>query len=121
MKTPPPPIVTRGSTSGLHSSVGDVTPSCTRCPTPISTYEDLPPLSHELAGGFSAECEEEVAKLPPPTSRPREPRGFPGAETSGLCDRDLWSPVFRDLWSPFFVMSDFWRLSLHRLRALFTM
>ena len=35
-------------------------------PAPISTYEDLPPLSHEPAGGFSAECEEEVARLPPP-------------------------------------------------------
>ena len=29
-ETPPPPIVMRGSTSGSHSSAGDVTPSCTR-------------------------------------------------------------------------------------------
>ena len=35
-------------------------------PAPISTYEDLPPLSHEPAGGFSAECEEEVVRLLPP-------------------------------------------------------
>ena len=35
-------------------------------PAPISTYEDLPPLSHELARGFSAECEEEVVRLQPP-------------------------------------------------------
>ena len=35
-------------------------------PAPISTYEDLPLLSHEPARGFSAECEEEVVRLPPP-------------------------------------------------------
>ena len=35
---------------------------------PLPAYEGLSPLSHELARGFSAECEEEVAKLPPPTS-----------------------------------------------------
>ena len=33
---------------------------------PLPAYDDLPPLSHEQAGGFSAECEEEVAKLPLP-------------------------------------------------------
>ena len=58
----------------LHQAVQGAT-------APISTYEDLPPLSHEQAGGFSAECEEEVVKLP----HPREPRGSPGAETSGVC------------------------------------
>ena len=35
-------------------------------PAPILTYEDLPPLSHEPARGFSVECEEEVARLLPP-------------------------------------------------------
>ena len=43
----------------LHQTVQGAT-------APISTYEDLPPLSHEQAGGFSAECEEEVVKLPLP-------------------------------------------------------
>ena len=66
MKTPPLPIVTRGSTSGSHSSVGDVTQIVRGATAPLPTYEDLPPLSHEQAGGFSAECEEEVAKLPLP-------------------------------------------------------
>ena len=66
MKTPPPPIVMRGSTSGSHSSVGMLHQTVQGATAPLPTYEDLPPLSHEQAGGFSAECEEEVAKLPLP-------------------------------------------------------
>ena len=90
-------------------------------PAPISTYEDLPPLSHEPAGGFSAECEEEVVKLSPPPLTHENPEVLlvqrPQAcviETYGLRFSETYGLLF-------FVMSDFWRLSLHRLRALFTM
>ena len=39
-----PPIAMRGSTSGSHSSVGDVTPSCTRCPSTYLNIRRLAPL-----------------------------------------------------------------------------
>ena len=70
-------------------------------PAPISTYEDLPPLPHEQAGGFSVECEEEVAKLPPPPLTHKNPEVLLVQRPQVcVCDRDLWSPVFRDPRSP---------------------
>ena len=90
-------------------------------PAPISTYEDLSPLSHELAGGFSAECEEEIAKLPPPPLAHESPEVFL-MQRPQACVIETYGLQFSKTYGlPFFVMSDFWRLSLHRLRALFTM
>ena len=74
-------------------------------PAPISTYEDLPPLSHELAGGFLAECEEEVAELPPPPLAHENPEVFlvqrPQAcmiETYGLRSSETYGlPLFCDV------------------------
>ena len=74
-------------------------------PAPISTYEDLPPLSHEPAGGFSAECEEEVAELPPPPLAHEKPEVFlvqrPQAcviETYGLWSSETYClPLFCDV------------------------
>ena len=72
----------------LHQAVQGAT-------APISTYEDLPPLSHEPAGGFSAECEEEVVKLPPPPLAHENPEVLLVQRPQAcVCDRDLWSPVF---------------------------
>ena len=62
----------------LHQTVQGAT-------APISTYEDLPPLSHEPAGGFSAECEEEVVKLLPPPLAHENPEVLLVQETSGVC------------------------------------
>ena len=95
----------------LHQAVQGAT-------APISTYEDMPPLSHEPAGGFSAECEEEVAKLPPPPldhenqrfSLCRDLRHVSVIETYGL--------RFSETYGLLYVMFDFWRLSLHRLKYL---
>ena len=72
----------------LHQAVQGAT-------APSSTYEDLPPLSHEPAGGFSAECEEEVAKLPPPPLTHENPEVLLVQRPQAcVCDRDPWSPVF---------------------------
>ena len=72
----------------LHQAVQGAT-------APISIYEDLPPLSHEPAGGFLTECEEEVAKLPPPPLTHENPGVLPVQRPQAcVSDRDLWSPVF---------------------------
>ena len=85
---------------------------------PQHTYEDLPPLSHEQAGGFSAECEDEVAKLPPP------PPTHENLEVllmwrpvACVCDRDPWSPL-SETFGLLSVMFDFWRLSPRTFECL---
>ena len=90
-------------------------------PAPISTHEDLPPLSHEPAGGFLAECEEEVARLPPPPLTHENPEVLL-VQRPQACVIETYDRRFSETYGLlFFVMSDSWRLSLHRLCALFTM
>ena len=85
---------------------------------PLPTYQDLPPLSHERAGGFSAECEEEVAKLRPPPPAPENLEVLlMWRPLACVCDRDPWSPL-SETFSLLSVMFDFWRLSPHTFKCL---
>ena len=97
----------------LHQTVQGAT-------APLPTYEDLSPLSHEQARGFSVKCEEEVAKLPPPPPTHENLEVFLiWRPLACVCDRDPWSPL-SETFGLLSVMFDFdsWRLSPRVFKCL---
>ena len=70
------------------------------------------------ARGFSAECEEEVAKLPlPPLTHENSEALLVWRPLVCVCDRDPWSLLSETL-SLRSVMFNFWRLSPHAFKCL---
>ena len=80
----------------------------------------LSPLSHEQAGGLSAECEEEVAKpSPPPPTHENLEVLLIWRPLACVCDRDPWSPLSETFGLPSVMFNfDFWRLSPHVFKCL---
>ena len=116
-------LLKRGHQTMASSSKDGVTPSKVWKETeaPLPAYEELPPLPHEQAGGFSAKCEKEVAKLPlPPLAHENLEALLVERPLAYVCDRDPWS-LLSETFGLHSVLFDFWRLSPHTFSVLFTM
>ena len=89
-----------------------------KVPQHFSQHEELPPLPHEQAGGFSVEWEEEVAKLPlPPLARENSEALLVERPLVYVCDRDPW-PLLSETFGLHSALFDFWKLSPHTFKCL---